>query len=172
MAAQRGLVHDGDRDDRGVVRRLVISSVQKVSLGRATSDDWPRIESLLERSNLSPDGLKPWLMNTTVAFLDDEVVGVAAFEMYGDAGLLRSVAVDKGLQERGLGTKLVRMAEAMAGERGIKIFYLLTETADDFFIKLGYAKTAREALPAEMARSELLKHICPVSARVMVRSLE
>jgi len=76
--------------ERETLRRLVVGSGQRVSLGRAISDDWPRIGNLLERSKLSPDGLKPWLMNTIVGLVGDEVVAVAAFEMYGDAGLLRS----------------------------------------------------------------------------------
>jgi len=158
--------------ERETLRRLVVGSGQRVSLGRAISDDWPRIGNLLERSKLSPDGLKPWLMNTIVGLVGDEVVAVAAFEMYGDAGLLRSVAVIPDLRGRGLGAELVRMVEVLAAERGIGRFYLLTETADDFFSKLGYAKTTREALPAGMAKSELLRHVCPVSARVMVRDLK
>lgn len=156
---------------KGVTRRALLKSLRTVRLGRAMPDHWSQLQELLARSGLDSGGLKPWLMNTFIALVADKVVGVAAYEMYEDAGLLRSVAVDYGLRGRRLGTRLVSCVERAARERGMKSLFLLTETADDFFAKLGYVKTTREALPAAASGSEILRRICPASARVMFKDL-
>ena len=72
------------------------------------------------------------------------IVGAAAVEPYGQAGLLRSVVVAESRRGTGLGRELVAAAEALAQEEGIRELYLLTETAADWFPRLGYEVVDRE----------------------------
>jgi UDP-N-acetylmuramate: L-alanyl-gamma-D-glutamyl-meso-diaminopimelate ligase len=67
------------------------------------------------------------------------LVGCVALEVYGEAAILRSLAVKKEARGIGYGWLLAETAVTMARHRGIKRIYLLTENASDFFAaKLGF----------------------------------
>jgi SAM-dependent methyltransferase/N-acetylglutamate synthase-like GNAT family acetyltransferase len=102
-----------------------------------------------------------------VAREGDDVVGCVALELYGDAGLLRSLAVRSDRQGTGLGTRLTEAALDLARRRGARELYLLTETADGFFPRFGFAPVAREAVAPAVRGSVEFTSACPESARAM-----
>ena len=127
---------------------------------------------LLRRNHLPEAGLAEHAANLLVAVEHGRIVGSAALEIYGDAALLRSVAVEPALRGRGLGVALTRAALDRARERGGRAVYLLTETAAEFFAGLGFRPIPRaEAEPAVGASAEFTT-ACPAGATCMVVSLE
>jgi len=134
------------------------------SIERARPDDLAAVETLLAASALPLAGLEPAMATAVVARDGGAVVGCAAVEPYGSVGLLRSVCVAPDLRGVGLGRRLVAAAEVLAGEGGIATLYLLTETAAEWFPRLGYGATERAALPAELAASPELTGACPDTA--------
>ena len=142
-----------------------------ITIGVARPSDLPAVLALLERSGLPQDGLSEHLATTVVARSGDAVVGSAALEVYGEAALLRSVAVDSGLRGHGLGQRLTRTALALARQHGIAIVYLLTETAGDFFPRFGFQLTERAAVEPAVQQSVEFISACPASAQVLVASL-
>jgi N-acetylglutamate synthase-like GNAT family acetyltransferase len=100
------------------------------------------------------------------------LVGAGGFEAHGESGLLRSVVVADRLRGTGLGRALVESIEAAARQRGLRELVLLTETARDFFARLGYADIARESAPEAIRQSAEFKSLCPRSARCMSKRLE
>ena len=143
-----------------------------ISIQPARADDRSAIESLLEANGLPLDGLELALGTAVVAREGDGLKGCAAFEPYGDAGLLRSVCVSAELRGTGLGRSLVAAAEAEARSMGISELFLLTETAMDWFPRLGYERTTRDAAPPDMAASPEFTSACPVSAAILRKRLE
>jgi len=137
----------------------------------ALEADRPAIEALLAGSGLPLDGLEIALPTAVVARADDSVVGCAAVEPYGSVGLLRSVCVAADLRGTGLGHELVKAAEELAASRGIGELYLLTETAEAWFPRLGYLPTTRDAVPATLAASAEFDGACPQSAVVLHKRL-
>jgi amino-acid N-acetyltransferase len=103
---------------------------------------------------------------------EPELEGVVGLEVYGDVALLRSLAVAPGRRESGLGSRLVAHAERQAWENGVKSLYLLTTTAEDFFLRRGYAKISREEAPAAIKATKEFSGICPVSSAFMVKYLD
>lgn len=99
------------------------------------------------------------------------VVGVIGLEVYGDVGLLRSLAVSPVRQRAGHGRALVDALETHAATRGVEALYLLTETAERFFAKLGYQVIARTAAPQAIKTSREFTGLCPATATVMWKSL-
>jgi amino-acid N-acetyltransferase len=142
------------------------------AIQRTRSADRPAVEALLAANDLPLDGLEPALPLSVVA-LDDagEVVGCAAVEPYGAAGLLRSVCVTESLRSTGLGRSLVEAAETLAAEHGIGELFLLTETAAGWFPRLGYVAAVRAEAPADMAASPEFVSACPVDAAVFRKRL-
>ncbi len=148
----------------------------------ARSTHWPQIAALLTHHALPLDGLSAHLDTTLVALCaengagDDpdagEVIGCAAVELYGDAGLLRSVAVDAAQQGRGLGSRLVDAALELARAHGVTRLYLLTETAAPYFARRGFVPLARAEVAPAVAASVEFQHACPASAQAMHLALD
>lgn len=141
---------------------------------RARPTDRPAIESLLAANNLPTEGFDLAARTAVVAREDGgtrPIVGSAAVEVYGSIGLLRSVCVAPELRGTGLGRHLVAEAEAMAASLGIGRLFLLTETAGEWFPRLGYERVTRDAAPAELMVSPEFTGACPDTALLMRKSL-
>lgn len=122
---------------------------------------------MLETSGLPQDGLGEHLEATLVAREAGRIVGSAAVESYGPCALLRSVAVGGEHRGRGLGRRLTLAALELARKRGASQAFLLTETADDFFSRLGFTAVERAAVPRSVRESVEFVSACPASARAM-----
>lgn len=137
----------------------------------AGPEDLPQTLGLLERCGLPLDGLEASDTVIVVAKDDDRVMGCAALEVYGEAGLLRSVAVDPTHRREALGTHLVERVLRHAEQYGIQKLYLLTETAAEYFPRFGFRPIAREAVSPTIHASVEWTSACPVSAQAMVLEL-
>lgn len=137
----------------------------------AQSGDLPAILSLLERGGLPTAGLDQHLEAAVVAREGTRVLGCAAIELYGQAGLLRSVAVDPATRGLGLGIRLTEAALALARGRGVRTVYLLTETAAQFFPRFGFRPIPREEVAPGVRRSVEFTEACAVTAQAMVAEL-
>jgi amino-acid N-acetyltransferase len=96
---------------------------------------------------------------------------VVGLELYGSAGLLRSLAVSPSRRGQGWARELVAYAERYAPSRGVQTLYLLTTTAAGFFEKLGYARTSRADVPAAIQATSEYSHLCPASSVCLSKSL-
>lgn len=140
-----------------------------VALRRAARSDAASVERLLTAQALPVDGVADWLEHFWLAEHEGALVGVAGVELYGDAALLRSVAVDPAWRGSGLGRLLTERALAEASAAGARDVYLLTATAERYFPRLGFACVAREQAPPALAASAELRGACPASAVLMHR---
>jgi amino-acid N-acetyltransferase len=145
--------------------------VTDVSIGPARRDELPRILELLEEVGLPRDGLANHPSTTLVARGDGRVVGCAALELYGQAALLRSVAVAWDLRSTGLGWRLTEAALELSRHLGVEEAYLLTETADHFFPRFGFQPIPRSEVPRSVRSSVEFTSACPASARAMMLDL-
>jgi len=92
-------------------------------------------------------------------------------EVYGQAGLLRSVVVEAGRRGEGLGERLTKAALELARQRGVRTVYLLTTTASHFFPRFGFTAIPRAELDPALTQSEELRGACPASALAMRATL-
>ncbi len=128
--------------------------------------DWPTIAALLVRYGLPLDGAQEQLASFGVAEdAQGTIVGAAAVERYGAAGLLRSVVVAE--QRRGLGSDLVRWSIDQARASGITTLVLLTTSAPDYFPRFGFRQVTRADVPPAVHASAEFQGACPASAVVM-----
>jgi amino-acid N-acetyltransferase len=102
---------------------------------------------------------------------DGFVIGAVGIEAYQDVGLLRSLVVHPNHQAKGLGRFLTNELESFARKRGVKALYLLTTTAADFFLKLGYQFAQKVTVPDPIKNTEEFKSICPESAVCLYKHL-
>jgi amino-acid N-acetyltransferase len=146
--------------------------VRRVAIERATAGDLPAVEALLTSAGLPLDGLANAFATGVVARDGERLIGCAAVELYGDAALVRSVAVEPDARGRGVGAALVSAVEELAREAGARQAYLLTETAETWFPRFGYVPVPRsEAEPAIGASIEF-RVACTQTCATFRRSLD
>ena len=142
------------------------------TIERALAGDLPAVEALLGSAGLPLDGVADAFVSGVVARDGGRVVGCAAVELHGAAALVRSVAVDPIERGHGLGSALVAAVEGLARDAGASAAYLLTETAEGWFPRFGYAPIARaEAAPA-IGRSVEFTAACTQTCSTFRRSLD
>jgi len=95
------------------------------------------------------------------------LVGSGGLEFHGNYCLLRSVAVAPEFRKLGHGETIAIDLITRARDKGVQGIYLLTETAEKFFDKLGFEKQQREKAPNEITTSSEFSTVCPVSAVLM-----
>ena len=139
---------------------------------RARAADIPAIEGLLASAGLPLDGAAPAFDTGVVVRDEDAIVAAAALEIRGgDAALLRSVVVAADRRGSGLGRTVVEAAEVLARDLAIRELYLLTETAVDWFPRLGYRPVDRAAVPEVVRQSIEFTTLCAETGVAMHRSL-
>ena len=138
-----------------------------VTLRRAAPNDWPLVAELLGALSLPLDGAREHIDEFLVAERGTSVVGCAAVERYGDAGLLRSVAVASVEQGKGTGRALVERCLRDAAASGMRTVVLLTTTADRYFPRYGFEIIDRDRVPDAVRASAEFQGACPASATAM-----
>jgi amino-acid N-acetyltransferase len=131
----------------------------------------PRIISLLQANDLPVSDIDD-RKDLFALMRAGEVVGTGGLEYFGDVALLRSISVRKEFRRDGLGKHIVRSLEMIAREKGIDCLYLLTTTAQDFFLKEGYEVIDRESAPASIKNSSEFSGACPGSAIAMKKIIK
>lgn len=138
---------------------------------RATVDDVVAVEALLSEAGLPLEGATEALSLGVVVRDGPDVVAAAALERYGDQGLLRSVVVAPNQRGTGLGRELVGAAETLARDEGLRDLYLLTETAIDWFPRLGYEPVDRAVAAEAVGASIEFTTVCKDRGVAMHRAI-
>jgi len=132
-----------------------------VQLRHANPTDIRRLSDFLTDNSLPTVGVQDCLENFIIAVdADGSLVGVAGYEMYGPNALLRSVAVDKRSRNLGHGTTLVETILANVRKRGVRTVYLLTETAERYFSRLGFTPIERDKIEPAVKNSPEFTECC------------
>ena len=138
---------------------------------RAGSDDVAEVAALLSEVGLGTQGVKDRTDHTIVSRGSAgaaEIDATACLLPEQGFGILRSVAVRKGLQGKGLGILVVAAAIREARGKGITHVSLFTETALPFFERLGFRKVDRTELPEPVRASVHATEECADTATAMV----
>lgn len=142
-----------------------------MSIVPASAADEAEIRHLLEASDLPAADVTAKLLEHFLVLREGtSLVAVAGLEPVGDTALLRSLAVADSLRGGGIGRQMVRAAEDLAQERGIRSLYLLTTTAHHYFAALGYQHTPRHFAPVPIRETAQFSGLCPSSSSFMVKS--
>ncbi|MFX1559836.1 MAG: arsenic resistance N-acetyltransferase ArsN2 [Promethearchaeota archaeon] len=145
-----------------------------IRIDEAKKSDFAAIVSLLQETNLPPDGIESHLENFLVvrdpeAVAEPEfLVGSVGLEIYGESALLRSLAVHPDFQGKGIGTRLVNRIIDTVKKKGITRLYLLTDTAEDYFKKKGFVNVTRDQVPEDMKQSVEFATLCTSSPSLML----
>jgi amino-acid N-acetyltransferase len=133
----------------------------------ATESDLPAIKQLLTDNDLPTSGVDEHWKTFIVARDGDAIVACGGSEAHPVAALLRSIAVHPDYRSLGIGRKIVRQLLDRLASRGIREFYLLTTTAQEYFRKRGFKVIDRDEVHPQLLGSEEFRGACPDSAVCM-----
>ena len=126
------------------VRSAKISDVKTIY---SLINDYAEQDKMLFRPM---DDIYKNLQTFTVAELDDNIVGCCALEViWSDLAEIKSLAVDEGHKNQGIGKSLVADALEQAAKVGApKVFALTMDPG--FFEKLGFERIEKDKLPMKV----------------------
>lgn len=133
----------------------------------ATAADVEAIKQLLTQNDLPLAGVDDHWKTFVVAREGDRIIACGGSEAYHRAALIRSIAVAPEYRSRGIGRQIVRQLLDRLSSRGIREFYLLTTTAEDYFKKRGFKKCERDEVHPQLLASREFQDACPKTAVVM-----
>ena len=126
------------------IRKARISDLKQI---QRLVNDFAKREQMIPRSL---NELYETVRDFVVHEADGNVCGVCALHiMWEDLAEIRSLAVDKKYQKRGIGKSLVRRCLKEAKGLGLKRVFALTYHPE-FFRKLGFAATDKASLPQKI----------------------
>ena len=137
---------------------------------KAITQDLPEVLTLLKLVDLPIEGVKEHFHDFFIIRKDKMVVGCVGIEIYENVGLLRSLGIRPTFQGKGLGKQMVGKIEEYSAEKGLRNIYLLTDTAEKFFLKLGYLLISREETDPRVKQSIEFTTLCP-SSPVMMKKI-
>ena len=129
-----------------------------------TLDSCEAAAALLAAQRLPIDDLSDPTILLVGAFENDVLVGVIGLQTCDEVALLRSLAVDPAHRDRGIAAALCERVFVLAGDRDL---YLLTESADGYFTRLGFEAIDRSIVPAAIRSTAQFSVLCSSSSRVM-----
>lgn len=142
----------------------------KTEIKKAEEKDIPSILELLDTFNLLKDGVENHINHFFIS-KNDNIIGCVGLEIYKECGLLRSLAVNTNYQKKGIGKALVEQIQTYAKNHNIKEIYVLTLTAESFFLSRGFNKISRDNVNTQVKHSVEFKADCCKKATCMRRGL-
>ncbi|MGV3658395.1 MAG: arsenic resistance N-acetyltransferase ArsN2 [Chitinophagaceae bacterium] len=141
-----------------------------MKIAKLTPEQMPQAMSLLQKNNLPTEDLneETRLFGT---YEDEELVGIAGVELYGEDALIRSVCVDEAYRSKGMAELLTEHIEQYAKRKGAGMLYLLTTTAENYFKRKGFVKVNRQDVPEAVQQSSEFSSVCPSTAAVLKKEL-
>jgi len=140
---------------------------EDITISPAKASDLDAIKSLLTAASLPTAGVEDHWKTFLIARDGEKVVGCGGAEAYQFAALIRSVAVSPEYRSHGIGRRLVRQLLDRLASRGLREFYLLTTTAEDYFRKRGFKTIDRDEVHPQLLSSREFQGACPDSAVCM-----
>ncbi|HKR65741.1 MAG TPA: arsenic resistance N-acetyltransferase ArsN2, partial [Thermoanaerobaculia bacterium] len=129
--------------------------------------DVDAIKALLVENDLPTAGVDEHWKTFLVARDASGIVACGGAEAYQFAALIRSVAVKQEHRKNGIGRRIVRQLLDRLASRGLREFYLLTTTAEEYFKKRGFKTIDRDEVHPQLLNSREFQDACPDSATCM-----
>jgi amino-acid N-acetyltransferase len=138
------------------------------SIVRLQPANLAQLEELLCQNNLPTQDCAAQAQNFYGIFDGDELIAAGGLEPAADYSLLRSVVVKEQYRASGLARSISEYLISLAEARGKKAVYLLTETAETYFERLGFSSVDRAQVPLEIIQTRQFTSLCPDTASCMI----
>jgi N-acetylglutamate synthase-like GNAT family acetyltransferase len=133
--------------------------------------DLAQLQELLRENHLPADDCGERLPDFRAIYHAGELIAAGGLEPAGEYALLRSIVVRADHRGKGLAQAIIDHLLRQAEAEGRVAVYLLTESAADYFSRLGFSVVERAAVPPEITRTRQFSSLCPDSASCLCQAL-
>ena len=137
----------------------------------AEKSDIQSIRELICSSGLPSSDVDGKAQKIFVAESDGKIVAVGGIEKLGGIALVRSIAVAPEYRKNGIASNIYQLLEEYASSSEVEELYLITESAKEYFQKLGFTEQERKTTPCLIQQTSQFSELCPSSATVMFKAL-
>ena len=141
--------------------------MEELTIHQANSGYLTEIKKILRSHNLPNDDIDDHIDNFIVAKINGSVIGVIGVQFFNKLALLRSFGVINNYQHSGIGTILYNEMLKKMKNQLISEVFLLTISAESYFLKKGFNRIHRNIVPQKIKKSHEFKYACPSSAVCM-----
>lgn len=149
---------------------VLIIMNKEFSITITAQNDIPEIIAFLIQNKLPAEdvaeNIRFWIIKD-----GERIIGTIGLEVFGEYGLLRSLATDAEYRKTGIAAALIDSLFIYSATRQLHEIYLLTETAEAYFQKKGFGKIDRNDAPEILRSSTEFSTVCPVSAVCMKKNV-
>ena len=139
----------------------------EITIRKAAENEYRAIIHLLASNALPTGDIYEKNITLFVGLIDNEIVATIGIEQYDKVALLRSLCVKEGFKNQKLGTKMLSYLLSFCASENIETLYLLTTTAERYFVRYGFKKISRDETPKSIQNTREFQDICPASAIIM-----
>lgn len=139
----------------------------EIIIRKAAENEYRAIIHLLASNALPTADIYEKNITLFVGLIDNEIVATIGIELYGNEALLRSLCVKEGFKNLQLGQKMLSYLLSFCATEKIETLYLLTTTAERYFVRYGFEKIMRDETPKSIQNTREFQDICPASAIIM-----
>lgn len=137
-----------------------------INIRRATVNDLAGIKELLIANGLPIVGVDMNVNHFIVAD-NSRIMGVIGAQYSETKALLRSFAVNSRQRKCGVGTALIKQVQTQLRIQNTEEVYLLTDTAQEYFKRLGFYEISRDQMPLLLLKESGLDQACPCTSHCM-----
>jgi amino-acid N-acetyltransferase len=141
--------------------------MSEITIKPAAAADLEPIKEVLRLCELPTAGVDDHWKTFLVARDGDRVIACGGSEAYQFAALIRSIAVLPEYRGGGTGRRLVRQLIDRLASRGLREFYLLTTSAEEYFKRRGFQTIDRDEVHPQLLASREFQGSCPDTAVCM-----
>ncbi len=141
--------------------------MNSVKVRVAQREDLPVVIALLQSAKLPSLGVAEHFETFLVAQRENSIVGTLGLEVYGPTALLRSAIVVEQERGRGIGQLLFDELLRKARQLHIHKLILLTNTAEEYFRRKGFATIEQRTVTGPITTSAEFSGACPTHAACM-----
>jgi len=138
-----------------------------MDIRQAAENEYRAIAHLLASNHLPTADIHEKNITLFVGLIDEKVVATIGVETYGNEALLRSLCVKDGFKNQKLGEKMLAYLLSFCTHENIQTVYLLTTTAEHYFVRHGFETITRDETPQSIQHTREFQSICPSSAIIM-----
>ncbi len=145
--------------------------MENITYSFATDKDIPTIKTLLKENYLPYDDIDRHIKHFIVAKEQGIIVGTIGLELLTPYSLLRSLVVNQNHRSKGIASNLLSRIIEYAKSVNIAELFLLTTTAEAYFIKKDFSVLNREDTPIQIKSTQEFVALCPDTAISMNRKI-
>ncbi len=140
-----------------------------INIRQAHPVERPLIKALLQNNHLPYQDLEASSVALLIAETEGVIIGAIGYQAYDDIALLRSLVVDENYRGQSIADTLLNYLLNEGRQKGILSWYLLTDTAAQYFIRKGFVPIERAKVPECIKQTSEFSEICSASAVVMCK---